>query len=199
MARQRMTHKRTLPMNALNFPKLSRVILFGAIAALSPVAFADVVVTESAGTVTNFGPGVLELRSEVATAPTSYVVSKDITYVDDAGLPIAADVVRSGVPVTVQFVREGDRVLARRVVVHRPVIVEQPAAVVEERTVVRPRVEERTVVRPRVEERTVVRPRVEERTVVRPRVEERTVVRPAPEPRIIEERKTTTTTTTTKD
>ena len=165
-------------MNTLNFRNLTGAILLGSVAALTPLARAEVVVTESAGTVTELAPDALVIHSEVATAPTRYVVSKDITYVDEAGVPVAASVVRSGVPVTVHYVREADRVVARRVVVHAQV----PGARVIERREVAPA--------PAV---------VEERRVVRPApavVEERRVVKPAPA--VIEERSTTTTTTTNK-
>jgi hypothetical protein len=162
----------------VNLRNLYGAILLGGVAALSPLARAEVVVTESAGTVTELAPDALVIHSEVATAPSRYVVSKDITYVDEAGVPVAASVVRSGVPVTVQYVREADRVVARRVVVHAQV----PGARVIERREVVPA--------PAV---------VEERRVVKPApavVEERRVVKPVA-PAVIEERSTTTTTTTT--
>src|SRR4051812_9225894 len=108
-------------MNTLNFRTSYSALLLGGALVLSPLARAEVVVTESAGTVTELAPDALVIHSDVATAPTRYVVSKDITYVDEAGVPVAASVVRSGVPVTVHYVREADRVVARRVVVHAAV------------------------------------------------------------------------------
>lgn len=164
-------------MNTLNFRNFYGALLLGGSLALSPLARAEVVVTESAGTVTELAPDALVIHSDVATVPSRYAITRDVTYVDEAGVPVAADVIRSGVPVTVQYVREGERVIARRVVVHAQV----PGARVIERREVVPA--------PAV---------VEERRVVRPApavVEERRVVKPAPA--VIEERSTTTTTTTT--
>jgi hypothetical protein len=167
----------------MNVRRLGAVILFGSVAALGPFAMAETVVTESAGTISSFGPDALVIRSNVASAPTRYVVAPDVTYVDDAGMPVPMEVIRSGVPVTVRYVRDADRIVARRVIVHRRPVVEErvvtPAPrVVEEERVVRPA--------PPVVEERVVRP-------APPVVEER-VVRPAAP--LVEERRTTTTTTT---
>lgn len=167
----------------MNVRRLGAVILFGSVAALTPLAMADTVVTESAGTISSFSPDAIVIHSDVATAPTRYVVAPDITYVDDAGAPVPMEVVRSGAPVTVRYVREADRIIARRVIVHRRPVVEErvvrPAPAVVEERVVRPA--------PPVVEERVVRPA--------PTVEER-VVRPAAP--VVEERRTTTTTTVTK-
>jgi hypothetical protein len=166
----------------MNVRRLGAVILFGSVAALSSLAMAETVVTESAGTISSFGPDALVIRSNVATAPTRYVVAPDVTYVDDAGMPVPVEVIRSGVPVTVRYERLADRIVARRVIVHR-------RPVVEERVVTpAPAVVEEHVVRP-------APPAVVERVVPAPTVEER-VVRPAPP--VVEERRTTTTTTITK-
>ncbi len=170
-------------MNTLNFRQLGGAILLGTIAVLSPLAVAETVITETAGTIDTFSPDSLVIRSEVASAPTRYVVSRDVAYVDEAGAPVSIEVVKSGVPVTVHYVREADRVVARRVVVRRTAAV-RPAPVVEERVVVKP-------APPVVQERVRV---VTPAPVVQ---ERRTVVTPAPAP-IVEERTTTTTTTTRK-
>ena len=149
---------------------------------LGSFAFAETVITQSAGTVSEFTPDSLIIRSDVATAPTRYVISRDVSYVDETGAPVSAEIVRSGLPVTVHYVREGDRVLARRVVVHRTATVAPSTTVVERE---RPVVVERE--RPVVVER--------ERPVI---VEKPPVVVEKRAPAVIEERKTTTTTTVTK-
>jgi hypothetical protein len=89
-------------------------------------------VTESAGTISEYSPDALVIHSEVREAPTRYVLDKQVTYVDDTGAPVAVDVVKSGLPVTVHYVREGDRVIARRVVVHRRAL--PPGTIEEHRT-----------------------------------------------------------------
>lgn len=155
------------------------------------LAQAETVVTQSAGTISEFSPDALVIRSETATAPTRYVVSREVQYVDDAGAPVSVEVVKSGLPVTVHYVREGDRVIAQRIVVHRHVttapVVEERHRVIEERPAA-PVIEER---RPVIEERHRV---IEQRPAV---VEEkRTVIEQRP---VVEEHRTTTTTTTTSE
>lgn len=129
-----------------DFFRAGSVLAAGLFAALAPAALAQSTVvtsTETAGTISEFSPNALVIRSEVQNAPTRYVVSKEVSYVDDAGAPVAVEVVKSGAPVTVHYVREGDQVVARRVIVHRKVtavpapttvVVPAPAPVIEQRT-----------------------------------------------------------------
>src|SRR5215213_3387559 len=98
------THTHTTTMNSMKFRTLGATVLFGTVAALSPLALAETVVTETAGTISSFSPDSLEIRSEVATAPTRYVISRDVTYVDEEGAPVSVEVVKSGLPVTVHYV-----------------------------------------------------------------------------------------------
>src|SRR4051812_19321068 len=116
-------------MNRFDFQRLGAAVL-GVLILAANAALAETVITESAGTVTEYHPDALVIRSEVATAPTRYVIGRKVEYVDEDGVPIAPEEVRLGVPVTVRYVREGDRVLARRVVVHRRVVEPVPAATV---------------------------------------------------------------------
>jgi hypothetical protein len=73
--------------------------------------------TSSQGTVSAFNPDALVVQSDGSTAPQSYSFSKTTTYVDENGNPVSVDTVRSGVPVTVYYDRDGDRMIANRVVV----------------------------------------------------------------------------------
>jgi hypothetical protein len=103
--------------------------------ASASLSFADEVVTttESAGTISEFSPDTIIIRSESSPEPIRYSYSKTTTYVDDAGNPVSMEVVKSGVPVTVHYVKEGDRVIARRVIVHRTTT-SAPARIEEKRT-----------------------------------------------------------------
>lgn len=74
---------------------------------------------EAVGTVTEFAPDAVVLRANANTDPVRYSMAKRIEYVDDVGAPVAREVIRAGVPVTVRYVREGDRRVVNRVVVHR--------------------------------------------------------------------------------
>jgi hypothetical protein len=73
-----------------------------------------------AGTITQYAPGSpnIILRTENA-APVTYSVSKTTTFVDENGTPIAVERIAPGMPVTVQYVQEGDHMVANRVVVVR--------------------------------------------------------------------------------
>ncbi len=118
--------------------RLGGAFLFAAILSFAPLASAETVITESVGTISDFSPDALVIRSETATAPTRYVVSKEVTYVDDAGAPVSMELVKSGLPVTVHYVKEGDRMIARKVVVRRSTGTTSDASVKSSTTVVKP-------------------------------------------------------------
>jgi len=104
--------------------------------ACATISFGDEVVstTESAGTVSEFSPDTIIIRSESSPEPIRYSYSKTTTYVDDAGNPVSMEVIKSGLPVTVHYVKEGDRVIARRVIVHRSATTTAPASIEEKKT-----------------------------------------------------------------
>jgi len=77
------------------------------------------VTTESAGTITEVNPDTLIIRSETGSSPMNYTYTKSTTYVDDAGVPVSMETVRSGVPVKVYYTQEGERMVATKVVVRR--------------------------------------------------------------------------------
>lgn len=103
--------------------------------ALSPSLLAQTVVKEttattSLGTITEFSPETLIIRSETAPEPIRYHYSKTTTYVDETGAPVSIETVKSGLPVTVYYVKEGDRMVASKVIVRKVA----PAATVEKKT-----------------------------------------------------------------
>jgi hypothetical protein len=104
--------------------------------ACATISLGDEVVTttESAGTISEFSPDTIVIRSETSPEPIRYSYSKTTTYVDDAGNPVSMEVVKSGLPVTVHYVKEGDRVIARRVIVHRTTTTTAPATIEEKKT-----------------------------------------------------------------
>jgi len=123
--------------------------------------------TTSAGTVTEFSPDTIVVRSETAPEPVRYIYRKTTSYVDEEGNPVSMEVVKSGLPVTVQYVREGDQLVASKVIVRKKVVVPAAPTVIEEKRVV---------------------------PVPPPAVIEEKRIAPPP---VVEEKKTTTTTTTT--
>lgn len=75
--------------------------------------------TESMGTISEMGPDTMVIRSETSSSPMNYTYTKSTTYVDDAGTPVSMETVKSGMPVTVYYTREGDRMTATKVVVRK--------------------------------------------------------------------------------
>jgi len=93
-----------------------------------------VTTTESAGTISDVGPGTIVVRSETSSSPTNYSSTKSTTYVDDTGAPVSVETVRSGQPVTVYYTREGDRMVADKVVVRKTTTTtEAPAPIIQEK------------------------------------------------------------------
>jgi hypothetical protein len=109
-------------------------LLLGAFVSLGPVAFGQVSVSEtttttSGGTVTEFSPDTIVLKSETSTSPVTYSYSKTTTVVDENGDPVDVSIVKSGVPVQVIYAKEGDRMIARKIIVKKHVA--KPAGVIE--------------------------------------------------------------------
>ena len=88
--------------------------------------------TNSAGTISEFGPDVLVIKSETAPAPIRYSYTTKTVYVDEAGAPVTLTTVKSGIPVTVYYTKEGDKMVASKVVV-RKVVTKPVAPVIEEK------------------------------------------------------------------
>jgi hypothetical protein len=75
--------------------------------------------TESLGTISEFGPDSIVIHSERSSEAIPFSYTQTTTYVDETGAPVARETIRKGSPVTVYYVREGDRMVATRVVVRK--------------------------------------------------------------------------------
>lgn len=75
--------------------------------------------TTTSGTVSEFGPSSIVVKTSTSSAPVSYSFTKTTTYVDESGKPVAVETVKSGVPVTVHFTKNGDKMEATKVVVKK--------------------------------------------------------------------------------
>ncbi len=73
--------------------------------------------TQSAGTVSSFTPTDISVQSTTSMAPVNYTYSKTTTYVDQNGNPVSVETVKSGLPVTVYYTQDGDKMIASRVIV----------------------------------------------------------------------------------
>ena len=78
-----------------------------------------VTTTENAGTISEVSPDTLVIRSETSTTPTHYTYTKKTIYVDERGMPVSMETVKSGLPVTVYYTTEGNQMVADKVVVRR--------------------------------------------------------------------------------
>jgi hypothetical protein len=112
--------------------KLCGILLAAAMCGWIPASQAQVTVTETAtttaGTITEFTPAseTLVIRSETAAEPLRYMVTKQTTFVDEAGAPVVVEKLTAGTPIAVQFTRAGDRLVASRIVVKRaPAVIEK--------------------------------------------------------------------------
>lgn len=75
--------------------------------------------TESAGTISEFNPDTIVVRTESSSTPSQYVYTKSTTYVDETGAPVSIETVKSGLPVTIYYTNEGDRRIANKVVIRK--------------------------------------------------------------------------------
>ena len=102
-----------------------KVAFLGMILAAANVAMAQTsavtTTTTSAGTVREFTPNTFTVATTTSPAPVRYTYSKSTTYVDENGNPVSVETVRSGLPVTVYYDRDGDQMMATKVVVRKNV------------------------------------------------------------------------------
>ena len=94
--------------------------------------------TSSAGVISEFGPRTIVIHREGSPEPLRYSYTKTTTYVDETGAPVSMELVKSGLPVTVFYEKNGDDMVASKVIVHKSVraIPSEPAPappVVEEK------------------------------------------------------------------
>ena len=75
--------------------------------------------TTSEGTVSEFGPQGIVIKTAAGTQPVRYISSETTNYVDENGNPVAAAAVASGLPVTVYYTKVGDTLIASKIMVRR--------------------------------------------------------------------------------
>jgi len=83
--------------------------------------------TTSTGTITAYTPDsdYISFRSTTDTAPVKYYYSKDTTILDPEGNTVTWSAVRPDLPATVYYVREGDRMIVRKIVLSKPTVIEK--------------------------------------------------------------------------
>jgi hypothetical protein len=106
---------------------LSLVLAFGLLGSVSVGLAADTSVTTTEKTTTYTGvvseinpsTSTIILKSETAPAPVTYHFTKETTFVDAQGNVVSYETIRNA-PVTVEYMKEGDQVIVKRVVATRP-------------------------------------------------------------------------------
>lgn len=117
-----------------------RLGAFSIAAFITTAALAQTVVNEtttttnSVGTISEFSPDTIVIRSETSPEPLRYTYSKTTTYVDETGAPVTLETVKSGLPVTVYYSKVGDRLVANRVVVRKTTVTPSAPAIIEKKT-----------------------------------------------------------------
>ena len=97
------------------------------LASISSVALAESTVTTTEKTTSysgvvsdlNAGTSTIVFKSETATPPVVYNYTKETVFVDGQGKVVSQETIRNS-PVTIDYVKEGDRTIVRRVVVTTP-------------------------------------------------------------------------------
>jgi len=113
---------------------LGAVLITGALLTSIPTQAQTSVVMEpvtSMGTISEFSPETIMIRSEAGSAPIRYGYSKTTTYVDEAGSPVSMTMIKSGLPVTVYYTKTGNALVATKVVVRKAAVSND--AVIEEK------------------------------------------------------------------
>ena len=92
-------------------------------------------VTTSNGAFTEFVPAseTIVVRTETNPAPLRYVVTKQTTIVDEAGVPIAIEKIAPGSPLSVQYTGTGDKLVASRIVVQKAPAVKAPVVATDQK------------------------------------------------------------------
>lgn len=95
--------------------------------AATGTAVTETSTTTASGTITTYTPGTdyITFRAGTTSAPVRYYYSKDTTILDPAGQTVTWSAVRPDLPATVYYVREGDRMIVRKIVLSKPIVTEK--------------------------------------------------------------------------
>ena len=110
------------------------LMLFTSTSLFAQTAVSQTTTTTTAGTISEFSPDTIIVRSESSPEPIRYSYSKTTTYVDEAGAPVSMELVKSGLPVTVHYIKEGDRMVASRVIVRKAAVTTTAPVIQEKKT-----------------------------------------------------------------
>ena len=77
---------------------------------------------DGTGTITTYTPGTefIEMRTETTKTPVKYYYTKNTTVVDSTGAAVDMAMLRSDLPVSYSYVKEGDRMVVSKITVQKP-------------------------------------------------------------------------------
>jgi len=83
--------------------------------------------TTASGTITTYTPGTdyITFRAGTTGTPVRYYYTRDTAILDPAGQVVTWSAVRPDLPATVYYVREGDRMIVRKIVLSKPAVIEK--------------------------------------------------------------------------
>jgi hypothetical protein len=95
--------------------------------AATGTAVTETSTTSASGTITTYTPGTdyIMLRAGTTGAPVRYYYTKDTTVLDPEGHAVTWSAVRPDEPATVYYIREGDRMIVRKIVLNRPTVIQK--------------------------------------------------------------------------
>ena len=93
----------------------------------APSTTSTTTVMNSDGTVSQFGPDTIVVKSATSADPISYSYSKTTTYVDENGNAVSSETVKSGAPVTVYYETQDGKMVATKVIVRKTTTTTTPS------------------------------------------------------------------------
>ena len=92
----------------------------------TPAGIAGTAATTTIGSISEFTPDAIAIRTETSREPIRYKFTKSTTYVDESGAPVPLELVKTGLPVTVHYTASGDAKVATKVVVRKQTTTVKP-------------------------------------------------------------------------
>ena len=83
--------------------------------------------TSAAGTITTYTPGTdyVSFRAGTTGTPVKYYYTRDTSILDPEGHVVTWSAVRPDVPATFYYVRQGDRMIVRKIVLNKPTVIQE--------------------------------------------------------------------------
>ncbi len=83
--------------------------------------------TSAAGTITTYTPGTdyVTFRAGTTSTPVRYYYTRDTSILDPEGHVVTWSAVRPDVPATFYYLREGDRMIVRKIVLNKPTVIQK--------------------------------------------------------------------------